>query len=379
MTTQVSNWLREYQVFIFTNILSKALPDTDPNIISKRKELVKQEPMKLWIRAVTDRSYNPNQTENYESPEFLGDSEMANHFSAMVIKKHPNVDERTLTLLKNTQIWKYSQSEKCDNIGLSKFILSIFPINHSTKEDVLEALFGMMRIIGDQYLGLGQGSLMCYNMIESLYGNLNIDFSSQTLKNAKEQLRDIADKLDWFDEQKKLNVFGHPIEIKNKRTGALEKYKLTYKLPQKALFWLKTHNHTIQNQGVVADVEDIDKSVILFKGADTAVSNLKQFYNIDLNYAEEYKEKQHEHYPQSLLNKMQQDDFIRLFIRDNKIAKKPVRPIFTQLIGVKDNEKSEIIVTVKKDSDITFNAMKNILYDLYIKNGRQPLRNVITI
>ena len=373
-------WFSDYQKYIYTNILTIALPGNDADTIAKRMTLVSTNPMKMWIRAVTDRSYNPNQAENYESPEFLGDYEMTNQFAAMLMKKYPDIDEETLTLLKNSQVWKYEQASLADKIGITKYILSIFPITVSTKEDVLEALFGIMRLVGDEYLGLGQGSIMSYNMVIHLYGNINKDFTRETLKNAKEQFQEILDRLDWFAlKTKNLESFGKAIEIKDPRTSAIIGYELVYRLNNKAHRWLNTQGIEIKNAGIIASVKDKEKATILLKGAEEAVRNLKKYYNIDLNFVKEFKKKQTEVYSIPLQNKMKQDVYVKLVIRSNQKSNKLIKPIFNQLIGIKEDGRAEVILTTNKESDIAYKSSKQILYDIYIEKGKQPLNKVIRI
>ncbi len=383
MDLQHQQWTKDYQLFIYKNILSKAIPSVpgDSNVIARRKKLVESEPMVVWIRAVTDRSVNPNQMGNYESLEYLGDLEMADHFSAMLLRKYPDIDEKTLTYLKNNKVWKNEQAKLSDSLGLSKFARTIFPMNISKKEDLLEALFGALRILGDKYFGLGQGSLLSYNMIEYLYGDMIINFDILKLKNAKEQFKEIADKLSWFTGKKTIDQFGIAKETLDFKTGALLGYRLIYSLNNLAREWLTTNKYKIKNRGVLADVTDKDKGLVETRGAIEAIDALKDLYNIDWNVADEYKSRKTKiPYSVALQKRMKQDGYAELTIQDNRSGLNvPVHPFMLQLVGVKADGTLDIILTVVKEVDITYKGFNRALYDVYLQKGKQLLGSILNL
>ncbi len=383
MDLQHQQWTKDYQLFIYKNILSKAIPSVpgDSNVNTRRIKLVESEPMVVWIRAVTDRSVNPNQMGNYESLEYLGDLEMADHFSAMLLRKYPDIDEKTLTYLKNNKVWKNEQAKLSDSLGLSKFARTIFPMNISKKEDLLEALFGALRILGDKYFGLGQGSLLSYNMIEYLYGDMIINFDILKLKNAKEQFKEIADKLSWFTGKKTIDQFGIAKETLDPKTGALLGYRLIYSLNNLAREWLTTNKYKIKNRGVLADVTDKDKGLVETRGAIEAIDALKDLYNIDWNVADEYKSRKTKiPYSVALQKRMKQDGYAELTIQDNRSGLNvPVHPFMLQLIGVKADGTLDIILTVVKEVDITYKGFNRALYDVYLQKGKQPLGSILNL
>lgn len=371
-------WVQKYQAFIYKNILPKIVP---PNDITNRRKLVELEPMKMWIRAVTDRSFNPNQLENYESLEYLGDLEMATQFSAMVINKHPDIDEKTLTYLKNNKVWKHEQAKLSDSLGLPKFIRTIFPISISKKEDLLEALFGALRILGDKYIGVGQGSILTYNMIVYLYGDIIINFDILKLKNAKEQFKEIADKLSWFEGKKSIEMFGNMIEILDPKTSALVGYRLVYSLNILAKQWLTSHGKQIKNNGLLADVTGADKTIVESQAAIDAINTLKQLYDLDWNVADKIKTEQTEvKKSTALIRRMKEDNYIDFNIQDNRgNINDPVQQYIIQLIGLKSDGTKEIVLTVIKEINIAHKALIRTLYDLYIQRGKQPLGIIISI
>jgi hypothetical protein len=109
-----------------------------------------------WRAAATSASVNPNEGENYETKEKIGDSVLKTGLQTAMIAARPDISEHELTVAVNTILAKQEQARISIALDLPRFLLSIYPdANTSEAEDMLEAFGGALYDMG-QTENIGQ-------------------------------------------------------------------------------------------------------------------------------------------------------------------------------------------------------------------------------
>ena len=371
------NWLKQYQTFVFDSITILAVPSTTDNFIDIRRKLVGQEAMVYWVRVVKHGSLEPNNDSNYETLEKLGDTAMKLTYERIVIELYPNVDEETLTNLTAAQVWRDQQATFSDQIGLGNWLQSIVVINKHIREDLLEAMFGALFLIGDKILGPGNGIIMCQNATNSLYKEIiqKLDLttfsrtSGKIAKNPQQKLKEIGDKLGWYSGVPTIEEFGVPTQIKD-RFGQVTAWQVTYRLTPKAIKWLNTQGMAVVNNGILAQAKDKDKDKVRQIIVERALKSLKELYDIDWEFANKGRKKV---LTPSVLKQMSKDKVDDIIIVKDKHSE------YYQLVGINTEGRKEILLTVSNETNSTTKGFQNEIYNVYVTNGKQPLGTVIRI
>jgi hypothetical protein len=373
----MSSWLKDYQNFIFENVAILAIPD-GPDALNLRKKLVTQDAMKYWVQSITHPSLEPNNDGNYENLETYGDAVMKVTYEDILISLHPDISSEIVTNLISTQVWHLEQARLSDEIGLGKWLRSIFVINSKIREDLLESMFGSLMFIGERLIGPGNGYVMCLNAMIKLYGESisRLDLKTVTgttiAKNHKQELKEIGDKLGWYRQPATIDQFGLPREIKN-RFGELTAYELTYRLPPRAIKWMQSRGYVIRNDGILASVKGKLKNDVLEEIVPIALKNLKKYYDIDWEFATSGKK---EILPSLVVKQMKRDDLANVYIFSKGDSK------YYQLIGEKNTghgKRKEILLTVINETSGTDKSILDQIYTIYGENGKRPLGDIIHI
>lgn len=373
----MSDWLPKLQRHIFTDI-TPLLIGKSPDAVNLRKKLVTEEAMVIWKKPYTHRSFNPNDSENSEPSEYVGDAIMGVNFAIILTTKYPNITAEVLTDLKNAKVWKYEQARIADDLGLAKYLRTNVPISVSDKEDILEGIFGALIQIGEIVFGdVGNGFVLCRNLMINLYGGMSYEFDTLKIKAPANQLKEIGDKLKWWkDKTGSVDEFGiaRPLFDQFKKTTG---YELTYTLNSKAIRWLRSQGHEIINEGIIAHQTRDGKKDTKNAAIQEALINLKKYYGIDWVTAAQstrlVKEKD-----QGVLKRMERDGVINIEIeRYDKEEHNGME--YYQLLGIKADRKKIILLTAVKDPT-QGKINENIeLINYYKNHGAQDPSTIIRL
>jgi dsRNA-specific ribonuclease len=189
---EIKTWLGGLQKYLYFSIL----PLADPNPQSRRR-LVETGPMLIWMKAFTHKSVNPNIGQNYEELEKLGDAVMKEIYTSYLMRTYKNITAKELTLFTNYYVAKEAQGPISNSYGLDKWVRSSVVRTKSVSEDILESLFGALKLIGEQYIGIGESYVVCRNLMLNIYKNIQIDWN--IIKgDAKSQVKNLFDKMKWI-------------------------------------------------------------------------------------------------------------------------------------------------------------------------------------
>lgn len=366
----MEGWVEKYQEHLYLHIAPLVIPDSTENAVKLRKKFVNNESMKYHIRGVTHESFDPNQTKNYETPEFIGDSIMGLTYPQIYAEKFPNTDEETLTNLKSAKLWKNEQAKISRKLGLDQFIRSVIPITIDMREDVLEALFWSVMEIGNNIFGPGVGYVMCKNLMINLYSDSVVLIDAIDLKNPKALLKEIGDKLHWYDGPSTINAFGVPKENVDKYQK-VKKWRLVFRLTPRAQAWMHAHGKNIVNNGVLADVTNVKKKDAEDDGAIQALKNLKDLYDLDWRKADEYKIEPE--YSDDVKRQMKKDKFVNIEVIKHKDID------YYQLVGTKEDGTKSIALTVFNDTSATVTNVEGSIITRYGIIGSKPLGELIRL
>jgi dsRNA-specific ribonuclease len=137
--------------------------------------------LSYYERAFTHKSYDP--INNYEFLEFIGDGTVNNCTKWYVSRKFKEYDltqapQEPFSRLTITIVQNKSLADIAKNLGFWSYLRSSMSIRQSTMkpmlEDVCEAFIGATQWVIDEYIGMGAGYAICYNIIESILDELPI-------------------------------------------------------------------------------------------------------------------------------------------------------------------------------------------------------------
>lgn len=184
-------WLQSLQKFLYEKILPLAEPNGE-----NRKKLVSAKAMQIWMKAFTHKSYNPNIGHNYEELEKLGDAVMKMNYIKFIMKTYPNITNSQISELVIYYLSKEEQSPISKKLELETWVRTSVLTTSHISEDVLEALFGALDLVGDQELSFGSGNILAFNLVVNLYSKIPINpivFKGHP----KSQVVQIFTKLNW--------------------------------------------------------------------------------------------------------------------------------------------------------------------------------------
>lgn len=162
-------WLKELQVFI-NNFLKNIITDKE-----LRLKYLDNKAMAVWSKAFTHQTFSYE--DNYEDLEYQGDVILKSVFPKYLMKRFPNFRRNYLNELYTLNMSKIKQSHLATKMNLAKYIrVRDIQITTEILEDVFESFFGALDFISD-HIAYGLGYSVCYNTIEYIYKDEEIDLS----------------------------------------------------------------------------------------------------------------------------------------------------------------------------------------------------------
>jgi dsRNA-specific ribonuclease len=169
-------WKENLKKKIISTILPAITGDSDEDSVITEKDLsdMYDASVSHWHAAFTDSSWNPNEGKNYEQLEKLGDSTAKLGLQENMVAVRPTISEHELTVAVNTILAKQEQARVSEELGLPKFLLSLYPdVNISETEDLFESFFGALYVMG-QTENMGQSLANRFIWLLNERGHINI-------------------------------------------------------------------------------------------------------------------------------------------------------------------------------------------------------------
>ena len=181
-----------------------------------------------WSRVFTHKSINADPRKNYETTEFFGDKAMNYTFSIFVYKLFGDaINQANGTLLINKYMSKEFQAEVAERLGLVEYV-RFDPespnVTESVKEDVIEAFFGCLDMLANDRLGVGMGTVYCFNLMKHIFNDIKIVLED-IQKDPVTLLKELFEKFGWGIPQYLMGnsddpkIVGMKVEVRNGRTG----------------------------------------------------------------------------------------------------------------------------------------------------------------
>nr|QBK90620.1 MAG: ribonuclease III [Pithovirus LCPAC104] len=347
-------WETHLKNFIKNEILPIALDNEQ--VISK---LTNSKSMEVWKNVFTSSKWNPNNGENYELYEYYGDSVMRTHFDNYIIKKFPKISQEEATNLRIHYLSKIEQGKISGNLKLDEYVRTPIRKDTSLREDLLEALFGGLHMLGDSTFKLGMGNALTYNFFISIFdkiGGIDLKFS---FGDYKSKVKEIYDKTAW---QKDLSSLEEYSKIDNEK----QIFKLKY--PGQAIRELKEIGLIIKDKNIVIiervgghhtqkslSKEAYEKAYYIFKEKGITT----EWANKVSRYRERDRSNFQESYERALI-KAKEEGYKDFYIQHPKTFSESA---YIQIIGIKsDDNKLDVLLTYKRkdssDIDNTENALE---------------------
>jgi len=259
-------WLLGLQEFLYNEVL----PLADSNG-KTRLQLVDQEAMHIWETAFTHISINSNLGYNYEELEKLGDAVMGELYITYIYRTVKNINKSDLSELKSYYVSKEIQGTLSKKLKLQEWLRTKVNKTNNILEDLLEAFFGALKLIGDQKFGIGVGYILTFNLLVNLYKDVPIDYD--ILKGSfKNQVKTITDKMGWIRNRNDRD----PLEeewIQDNEPGS-KSGTLILRLPQPIINYLDKISSIKLHNNIIACVKSKSKNVAIAPAYKIALQNL---------------------------------------------------------------------------------------------------------
>ncbi len=193
-------WLNSLRNFLYYNILNRVEPD----LVQRQLYLIPKA-MIVWMAAFTHKSYNPNDGENYEVLEKVGDNAMGLSFAWYIMRRHPTIREDQMGRLNDFYLAKPFQAKLAAGLELDKWTRILIGSSLHTREDTLEATFGALFVVSDSVIpkpSMSSGRKIspacdnCSNLLRSIFKDITLDFNL-VIGPPTNQVKEIFDKMQW--------------------------------------------------------------------------------------------------------------------------------------------------------------------------------------
>lgn len=321
-------WRENLKNFLRYELLPRAT--TNPTVLDR---LVDDEAMKTWMTVFTSETYNPTISENYEELELLGDRLLGALYTRFMMESYPSITRSQMSEFINRYLAKSFQAQLSGSLGVGKHIRSRMKNTTHMLEDVLEAIFGGIWITGD-LIKQGAGAGLAYNLLVSLYENVEVDWSI-TLGNPKTRVKEIFEAMNWIDPKLQQKV---PEEVNEDGKGNVIFSVLFNSI---AMNQLRAFGISVTSQIVATAIESTKK-----KASDAAyvlaVRNLENM-GITKEWVSQLRETRERENPElvpyiaAIQPRLEKEGFVKFQLTDYHVKGKPgansVTGKFVQLIG----------------------------------------------
>ena len=154
------------------------------------------EVLEIFEKAFVHKSVAPNESDNYELLDFMGDRQLKFSFAEYAQRRFPGITVSELSELDSAVMSKIRQAELSEKMGLHLLLLAADDSvgrDIDVREDLFESLFGAVTVAGDN-LFQGNGSAFAANLLTQIMLNEEIDFSL-SMGNAITQVKEVLEIL----------------------------------------------------------------------------------------------------------------------------------------------------------------------------------------
>lgn len=342
---------KNLQEFLRKDILPKIVTDGNkPNkeIIEK---LTSTKLMKDWDIVFTHESVNLERGHNYEEYELVGDQSAGLCFIKMLYREYPTLDRGILSNLKSYYMSKHYQPELSDQLGLPKYVKlgRNLTINKSIKEDIFEAFFGGLEIIGDK-VAHGLGNDLSYRLMSYLFKDVEMDTD---VKSTVSVVKEIFNRMGWGNK---------PIITSTKGENGTE---ITISMSSEALNSLKKlHDDPNFTMSTILAIETAPtKAEAVQKAHVVALDKLREL-GLTEDFIEEYKSYQDSTNPvlsdeyEKAMEKWEKQGYEKatILVKDTRSKLK-----FVNLIGIKKNGVRSLLESAFADTKDNTQAKLDVL------------------
>lgn len=197
----------EKEVVIFNAPRDKTFVDMLTRVLKRAKikdeyisKILDKGGFDLYSQAFTHPTANENV--NYETLEILGDSIVNCCIVWYLSRRFPQLNcpqgVKIIARLKINLVSKKMFAEFGKNLGLWDFVSADDETRSlrmkKTLEDVFEAFFGATQKLVDENIRMGVGYSICYDLIKSLFDEIDISLKYEDLYDAKTRLKETFDQ-----------------------------------------------------------------------------------------------------------------------------------------------------------------------------------------
>ena len=334
-------WRNNLKNFLRYEILPKILGSE-----TALDKLVSDNAMKIWEVAFTNESFNPNVGENYEELELSGDVNLAAAYVKFMMASYPEITRSQLSEFRTKYLAKGFQSELSGKLGFGPHIRSKFRTNTHILEDVLEAFFGALDLIGDKEFKFGAGGGLVYNMVVELYQDVPVDWEV-TLGNPKTRVKEVYEGLGFINPKPpvKEKVPEQAVENENGTTT------FSILIPDSGIELLKTLGISVPTNILATATENTKKiaSQVAYK---IAVRNLDQLgitdeFVADFKRSKDLTNQELIPYIEAIKPRLESEGYVRFYLTEHHVKAKPgmmqKTAKYIQLIGVDANGRKAVL------------------------------------
>ena len=334
-------WRNNLKKFLRYSILPKVVSSE-----SALDKLVSDDAMKIWEVAFTNESFNPNVGENYEELELAGDVNLAAAYVKFMMASYPEITRSQLSEFRTKYLAKGFQSELSAKLGFGPHIRSRFATNTHILEDVLEAFFGALDLIGDQEFKFGAGAGLVYNMVVELYKDVPVDWEV-TLGNPKTRVKEVYEGLGIINP--KPPVKEKVPEIAEENENGTTTFSIL--IPDSGIELLKSMGVSVPSNILATSTENTKKiaSQVAYK---IAVRNLDQLgitddFVADFKRSKDLNNQELVPYIDAIKPRLESEGYVRFYLTEHHVKAKPgmmqKTAKYIQLIGVDVNGRKDVL------------------------------------
>ena len=160
-------WCQEFYNYLHS-LLKIILPE---NRLKLLPYILNKETMKIWLRAFTHFTQLPDNSENYEALESIGDTVLKTAFKVYFFKRYPYADADRLNNVDQETQSDEEQSKISDKLGFINWLKldKVLMDNSKIKEDLQESFAGALELILSQRGCYGVAVDIFVNMFSLIY------------------------------------------------------------------------------------------------------------------------------------------------------------------------------------------------------------------
>jgi len=338
-------WREGLKRYIRDDLLKMIFPNP-----KHREQMVSDKAMEVWVVSFTHESYNPNQGKNYEKLELLGDHSMEFSFIKYLYKNYAGITHSEMSDTKSAYMSKPFQGKIARQWGMDKWVRMRGERNISLSEDLLEAFYGALDVVGDMVFKFNAGVGLGYNMIIKIFEDIKIVRGKGKLKEPKTKIKEMFEGLHWGEAvetfQKAANgSVTATISLTNDAINSLRQLGVNVNSPVLSIEYGRDKKLAFKNAYRVA--LDVIRKIGI---TDEWVKKFK--YDRDLNTPELVP------YIQAVQNRLKSEKYVKFHFKKTQTTQ---RGKYIQLIGTKPDGEMVVLEMVDEPVESELEGKRQVL------------------